>query len=430
MERDIAQRADRKTGQKARLKILSTPRLFLEPIKEEVLKKAKEQNANTTPSAKQAVTEEQPKETAAEEVNLVTLIGSLRDRLGEVQDGKRKRAKISKIMAMLQVAELYSSDSDCEYEINLTKKKRKQNNNETIEENTENLTPLSRLHSEASINGINDMLNTNNIESNQLEINTSTINNSAVSSIPEAPTDDDFEDALTPTVIPKQPPKNTTNTSPNVHPKKRGYIPSPERQPYPLSQKSSSGLILPPKKNYSNIMVASINADGEIVEQIEELVTGDPPVQTESQEDLNQLIEVDFSGQIEDQTACNLPPAELLQDDQNSDTTDDELADGIVRTCYECTTCKEMSLSARKTIRHLKQAHSLVVKIEQLKHFTNQYPFKNFRMVNGVRAFTCSVCLMLYYNVQSLKKHQTMMHAPLLGLGLTSQSSSSKKVRL
>lgn len=406
MERDIAQKPDRKTGQKARLKILSTPRLFLDPIKEEKKTDEPEQNDTLSKTMSEVTADVNKDSQQLQKLTLDGVLHELRERHGQSHNGKRKRAKLSLVIPMLESTEMYSSDSDCDYKIsvNVTKISRKCDKKfKTGEISSDTSTNSTRVEREKTPPAPPV------VESTSLR----------------HPSFDDLEDALASTVIPKQPPKCMTS-SPNMHPKKRNYKPeSPERHPNTPNLRSTTNLILPPKKNYSNIMVASINADGVIVEQMEELVTtperaviADVIQEPASQDDLSQLIEVDFSGTIEEPTPVtnNLPPAELLQDTDTGQDTDDETNDGIVRTCYECVECKEMFLSKKKTIRHLKSHNHDVRTTDDLKIHTKQYPYKNFRMVNGLRAFTCSVCLMLYYNVQSLKKHQTLMHAKLLGL--------------
>uniref|UniRef100_A0A336MB71 CSON013051 protein n=1 Tax=Culicoides sonorensis TaxID=179676 RepID=A0A336MB71_CULSO len=437
MERDVAQKADRKTGQKARLKILSTPRLHLEPIKEE--KKTEESDEAKTETAKNSApiiseetktvetngTVDEPKKV---DLTLGGLLKELQERESQNFNGKRKRAKLSLVLPMLESVDIYSSDSDCDYQISLNIKKIPRQCHKKVKND---------LIANTSSNNLT--LNTNSVEDKNVMEKTPEKLKPIAESInppsepvirqPELHLGDDFEDALTPTVIPKQPPRCITakNSSPNMHPKKRNYRPSTnENSKLSTAVNRATNLILPPKKNYSNIMVASISADGTIVEEMEELVTTPErssaisQIQVNaSQDDLSQLIEVDFSGTIEDPTPVtnNLPPAELLQDTDQGQDTDDETNDGLVRICYECSECKEMFLSKKKTIRHMKQAHNISVStINGLKGCTKQYPYKNFRMVNGLRAFTCSICLMLYYNVQSLKKHQVLMHAQMLDL--------------
>lgn len=430
MERDIAQRADRKTGQMARLKILSTPRLFLDPIKEE-----KKVDEGVVDVQKEVLSQTNNEEIATTDTNQTTeapaqrpvnltldaILKELRERNGQNFNEKRKRAKLSVVLPMLEATEMYSSDSDCDYQICV------------------NVTKISRTsHKRIKGDSVNEVVSNSQSTSTTIEYE-----GNRTPEKPLTPTgieppirpplfEDDVEDAVAPTVIPRPKCMTSTQSSPNMHPKKRNYKPSdsPERHPFPATGMRNTNLILPPKKNYSNIMVASINDDGVIVEQMEELVTtpertvmSDIQV-TASQDDLSQLIEVDFSGTIEEPAPVtnNLPPAELLQDTDTGQDTDDETTDGLVRICYECIECKEMFLSRKKTIRHLKQSHDITIGTTAgLKEHTKQYPYKNFRMVNGLRAFTCSVCLMLYYNVQSLKKHQTLMHAPLLGLDVPAQ---------
>lgn len=102
---------------------------------------------------------------------------------------------------------------------------------------------------------------------------------------------------------------------------------------------------------------------------------------------------------------------------QNDDSDSDDCAiDGQIRTCYECKICKEMFLSTLKMKQHLNKMHNLILKHRDTSKFYKIYPFKNVRPINGLRAYACSVCLMMYYNVQSLKKHQIITHGALLGL--------------
>ncbi|XP_063708998.1 zinc finger protein 423-like [Culicoides brevitarsis] len=423
MERDIFQKADRKTGQKARLKVLSTPRLFLEPIKVEnktdeseeepeeaqkTLKNTENQILNGKESPSKVI--EAPKSPKPMELTLDAVLKSLRDQNAQQLNGKRKRAKLSLVLPLLKSVEIYSSDSDCEYEISLSVKK--------VSKKAEEASQSTNRSIEESIDSTPERPKAPKVPK---------IDESQAAEAPPAIFEDDVEDAVTPTVIPRPKCVPTTNSSPNMHPKKRNYKPPVAEKKSEKPQRATN-LILPPKKNYSNIMVASINDDGTIVEEMEELVTTPDrhaisEIQVSaSQDDLSQLIEVDFSGTMEETpVANNLPPAELLQNTPDASAeqdTDDETSDGRVRICYECVKCKEMILSTKKTIRHLRQSHGLTIDgTQDLKLHTKEYPYKNFRMVSGGRAFTCSVCLMLYYNVQSLKKHQMIMHASMLGLG-------------
>lgn len=426
MERDIAQKADRKTGQRARLRILSTPRLFLDQIKQEKKedndkKDNNVKNEELTQTKTQEIVESKNETPKSVELTMGYILKELRESHGQNFNGKRKRAKLSLVLPMLKTAEMYSSDSDCDYQISVSVKKVSRTSHKRIKDESQDETVTNSQSTSTTLE----------YESNGTPEKPPTP--AKVEKIAEPPLrpplfEDDVEDAVTPTVIPRPKCLPTTQSSPNMHPKKRNYKPvndSPERQP--ATGMRNSNLILPPKKNYSNIMVASINDEGVIVEEMEELVTtpernvvSDIRGSTASQEDLSQLIEVDFGGTIEEPAPVtnNLPPAELLQDTDTGQDTDDETNDGLVRTCYECFECKEMFLSKKKTMRHLKQTHSVTIETTAgLKDHTKQYPYKNFRMVNGLRAFTCSVCLMLYYNVQSLKKHQTLMHSHMLGLG-------------
>lgn len=422
MGRDIAQKADRKTGQRARLRILSTPRLFLDQIKQEKVDEESDNNVRDTelPRTNSEAIVESTNEThevptpKPVELKIDAILNELRQRHGESFNGKRKRAKLSVVLPMLEATEMYSSDSDCDYQICVNVKKVSRSSHKKFKDGSQDETVTNSTKKEIKC------------EKPQ-KLSTPTKIVPVVKPPLRTPIfEDDVEDAVAPTVIPRPKCLTTTQSSPNMHPKKRNYKPendSPER--LPATGMRNSNLILPPKKNYSNIMVASINDDGVIVEEMEELVTTPErnvisEIQvTASQDDLSQLIEVDFSGTVGEPAPLtnNLPPAELLQETDTGQDTDDETNDGLVRTCYECFECKEMFLSKKKTLRHFKQAHALTIGTTAgLKEHTKQYPYKNFRMVNGLRAFTCSVCLMLYYNVQSLKKHQTLMHAQMLGL--------------
>lgn len=131
-EKDIAQRADRKTGQKARLRYGCIPRLHLEPIKEEVEEKTKDSDEPAT----NIETEESSwcnydyynyndkyecyhcKESFITSAHLFQHIRA-------IHSTQPSRTKISMLLPLIQPLEtIYSSESDCEYEIAVSIKKR------------------------------------------------------------------------------------------------------------------------------------------------------------------------------------------------------------------------------------------------------------------------------------------------------------------
>lgn len=269
-------------------------------------------------------------------------------------------------------------------------------------------------------------------------------------------TDDDLEDMLTSSLIMK--PKIIETES---RPMRRRNENAKVQKKNSQSEPTFTG----------NIMIASINSDGQIVEQCVEAIEaeGDDDI---IEEDYGEMVEealdpspttstpvvrhttIRNPGGRSPKTSLKPPPpkppvqklgrprmvrpqiipAEKLKEMKEKELaqkqaatvasnaaaseidSDEEAGDGAIRKCLECKMCKWMFLSTKKAKKHLADVHRLSLIDSDLTKYTKAYPYKNIKPTNGVRAFACSVCLRMYSNVNALKKHQIIQHSSALGL--------------
>lgn len=498
-ERDIAQQADRKTGQKAKLRYGSTPRLLLEPLKAETgdkehngEPKAASENKSVPsevqsvegPSSIAAVIDPQEKRMENTQSykcldcgEIFITSGHLFNHSRERHKRKRPRLKTSDLLKTLKPSEvLVSSESDCEYEVTINVKRiPKSTKRAHVEQKkVENLitapepepvpvpvevpasapAPVTLLDKEPDPITVTTPVVFSSPNSKAISVSapvtanvstTSTLLTPKASAAPAKqqsaakekvilitvpteqqpqpvkpprpkptpiPMQDDLEDMLTSSLIMK--PKKAAEPRRLV---------SKFKQP-PTKLKQNNVAKTPEEKSFTNIMIASINSDGQIVEQCVEAFESD--IIQPTPEDINHLIEEDYT-----ETEANegqevvqpspvrekpKPVAETPPPTQSEADSDDEAGDGAIRKCFECKMCKWMFLSTKKIKKHLTDVHRLMMVDKDVSMYTKSYPYKNIKPTNGVRAFACSVCLRMYSNVNALKKHQIIQHSSVLGL--------------
>lgn len=453
-ERDILQTADRSIGQKARLRFGSIPRLLLGPVKTEII--STDDLGEIIGVLDECSTSTKPSSTLEPITAVASSLLSFEDKFYahkcpectetfstsaqlinhaiEWHKRKRSRLKASELLKNLKPSEvIQSSDSDCDYEITynvkrIPKVRKKARLDDVTQENEAPMVPLTPILPSKPIIGEEP-------EPEPTPASVILITVPPFNSKPEEnPTSakaagavDDLEDILTSSLIMK--PKKAaqallqTEVQNNTSPTENETVEQPLR----------------------NIMIASINSDGQIIET---MATEDDTshIIEEDYTDLDFLTEEYLSPvrvsppkpkppkvhvQLKPQQKVtsrkskaatkeivSLPPVTIAGTipEQSDYDSDEEAGDGAIRKCLECKMCKWMFLSSKKLKKHLTDVHRLMLPDSDVHKFTKAYPYKNIKPTNGVRAFACSVCLRMYSNVNALKKHQIIQHSSILGL--------------